>query len=312
MNTKILVSTLIVIAVTVTGYLYYESSKKTTEFVGDVNITHSLGETQLSINPSTVVTFDYGILDTLDALGIEVAGLPKSSLPASLSKYQDAKYMDLGSLFEPDFESIYALKPDVIFISGRQSDLYVDFSEIAPTIFVGLDTTDFLNAFKGNLSMLEKIFPAVSAISEEIISIEARVEALYAKASNHDSHALVLMVNNASISTFGLNSRFGYIFDTFGVTPTDTTIVPSNHGQTVSFEYISEQNPQILFVIDRGTIVEGNSSAETLLDNALVNQTDAKKHNNVYYLNAEAWYLTVGGLNAMNTMIADIEQAYLG
>ena len=39
-----------------------------------------------------------------------------------LSKYEDAKYANVGSLKEPDFEAIHALKPDVIFISGRQAD----------------------------------------------------------------------------------------------------------------------------------------------------------------------------------------------
>ncbi len=73
------------------------------------------------------------MLDTFDELGIEVAGLPQTNVPSYLSKYEDEKYANLGSLKEPDFEAIHALKPDVIFISARQAELYKEFSEIAPT-----------------------------------------------------------------------------------------------------------------------------------------------------------------------------------
>ena len=68
-----------------------------------------------------------------------MAGLPRANVPGYLSKYDDDKYVNLGSLKEPDFEAIHAMKPDVIFISTRQADLYDQFAEIAPTIYIGLD-----------------------------------------------------------------------------------------------------------------------------------------------------------------------------
>ena len=58
-------------------------------------------------NPEKVVVFDFGMLDTLDELGVEVAGLPQANVPAYLSKYEDAKYANVGSLKEPDFEAIH-------------------------------------------------------------------------------------------------------------------------------------------------------------------------------------------------------------
>ncbi len=67
------------------------------------------GEAVVKKNPEKVVVFDFGILDTLDELGIEVAGLPQANIPSYLSKYEDEKYANLGSLKEPDFEAIHAL-----------------------------------------------------------------------------------------------------------------------------------------------------------------------------------------------------------
>ena len=120
-----------------------------------MTIKHELGEdSTVTKNPEKVVVFDFGILDTFDELGIEVAGLPQANIPSYLSKYEDEKYTNLGSLKEPDFEAIHALKPDVIFISTRQAELYEELSEIAPTVYVGLDTAHYMDSFKQNMELV--------------------------------------------------------------------------------------------------------------------------------------------------------------
>ncbi|MGV7801923.1 siderophore ABC transporter substrate-binding protein, partial [Mycobacterium kansasii] len=75
-------------------------------------------------NPSRVVVFDFGILDSVDKLGIEVLGVPQANIPSYLSKFEDKKYENVGSLKEPDFEKINSINPDLIIISGRQQDAY--------------------------------------------------------------------------------------------------------------------------------------------------------------------------------------------
>ncbi len=44
-----------------------------------------------------------------------------------LKNIKDSKYENLGGLKEPDFEAINALNPELIIISGRQSDMYDKF-----------------------------------------------------------------------------------------------------------------------------------------------------------------------------------------
>ena len=105
-------------------------------------------------NQKTVVVFDYGFLDTLDALGVDVSCSVSSSLPKYLSKYADeATYKNAGALKEPDFEAISLMEPDVIFISDRQADAYEELSKIAPTVYVGVDNTDYVNSFKANTEL---------------------------------------------------------------------------------------------------------------------------------------------------------------
>lgn len=51
-------------------------------------------------------------------------------------------YVDVGTLFEPNFEKLNEIKPDVIFISARQSKVYEELNKIAPTIQLNTETRD--------------------------------------------------------------------------------------------------------------------------------------------------------------------------
>src|SRR5690625_1658683 len=137
-----------------------------------VNITHELGETEVQKNPEKVVVFDFGALDTLDKLGIEVVGVPKGNIPSYLEKYSSTDYENVGSLKEPDFEKIAAIDPDLIIISGRQSTLYDQLSVLGPTLYVDIDTTKYMDSFKENLTNIGKIFEKEAEIEKEIAIIE--------------------------------------------------------------------------------------------------------------------------------------------
>ena len=94
-------------------------------------IEHDLGKTEVEINPENVVVFDYGILDSLDYMGVEITGVPQSSsMPEHLSKFDGSEYANAGSLKEVDLEAVYEMQPDLIIISGRQSDYYEELSKI--------------------------------------------------------------------------------------------------------------------------------------------------------------------------------------
>ena len=67
---------------------------------------HAQGTTDVPVNPETVYTFDLGVLDSLDALGVEVDGVPEAVYPESLAQYGERSYTKIGSMKEPDFEAI--------------------------------------------------------------------------------------------------------------------------------------------------------------------------------------------------------------
>lgn len=276
-----------------------------------ITVKHELGETVVTTNPQRVVVFDFGALDTLDYLGVEPVGLPKAgTIPSYLGKFADAKYANVGSLTEPNLEQVYALRPDLIIISGRQQDYYDEFSKIAPTIYVALDTTRYMESFKANAQLLGQIFSKESAVEDALDAVTDAVSALNSKVTASRKTALIVLVNDKAVSAYGPASRFGLIHDEFGFVPAQRNIVSSTHGQTISFEFILAANPDYLFVVDRTAVVAGTSTAKQVIENQLVRFTKAYQEGNIVYLDPEYWYLSGGGLISVPAMVDEVAAAF--
>ncbi|MEO2207671.1 siderophore ABC transporter substrate-binding protein [Paenibacillus pabuli] len=276
----------------------------------EIVIKHKLGETTVKKNPQNVVVFDYGVLDTLDQLGVEVAGVPQEGVPPYLEKYKDAKYTNVGGLKEADFEKVNAMSPDLIIISGRLSDSYEELSKIAPTIYMAVDTEDYMNSLTENVKTLGEIFGKEAEAEQALTSIEASAQALKDKVTAAGKNALVVLTNEGKLSAYGAGSRFGVIHDVFGFTPADANIEVSTHGQSVSFEYVMETNPDYLFVVDRSAVVAGSGEAapaKQVIENDLVKNTTAYKEGHIVYLDPNYWYLSGGGLESIQEMIKEVD-----
>ncbi|SDM16907.1 siderophore ABC transporter substrate-binding protein [Sediminibacillus halophilus] len=271
-----------------------------------VTVEHELGKTEVPVNPEKVVVFDFGTLDTLKKLGVDVTAVPKENLPSYLSDYDSEEYENAGTLFEPDFEKLSEIDPDLIIISGRTAEAYDDLNELAPTIHLGVDTTRYMDSFKENATVLGKIFGKESQVEEELAAIDEQISELNEKASASEKDSLIILTNDGSINAYGPGSRFGVIHDVFGFQAVDENIEASTHGQNISFEYLVENDPDYLFVVDRNQVVGGESSAEKTLDNKLVQDTKAYKDENIVYLNPDYWYLSGGGLISVSEMVNEV------
>lgn len=278
----------------------------------EMTIKHQLGEATLKKNPAKVVVFDYGTLETLDKLGVEIAAVPQGNLPSHLEKYNDSKYTNAGTLFEPDFEKLNALKPDVIFISGRSSEAYEELNKIAPTIFLGVDTQRYMESFTENVKTIGELFGKEAEAEKELAAINDSVTAVNELASAGGKKGLIILTTGGKVSAFGPGSRFGIIHDVLGVTPVDESIKVDTHGNSISFEFVAEKNPDYLFVVDRDAVVteEGKQAtpAKEIVENDLVKKTNAYKDGKIVYLDPSYWYLSGGGLISVPEMIKEVQE----
>jgi iron complex transport system substrate-binding protein len=274
-----------------------------------ITVKHAQGGTVLPAKPKTVLTLDFAALETLDALGVEVAGVPSALIPAHLAKYEDAKFAKIGTLFDPDYEAINAVKPDLIIVSARSAPKYKDLTRIAPTIDLSTDDGAFLASAFRNARTLGKIFGKTSEIDARIAALEARIQSVKIKARDAGT-GLIILATGGRLSAYGPRSRFGTLHSDFGIVPAVESLDSAVHGQGVSFELILKANPDWLFVIDRDTAVgRPGQPAAKLLDNALVARTNAWKQGRVVYLDPVRWYLVGGGIVSLQVNADQIAQA---
>jgi iron complex transport system substrate-binding protein len=283
--------------------------EKTEEKAKEVTITHKYGEVTIEKNPDKVVVFDFGVLDALDTLGVEIAALPQAIVPKTLEKYAGSEYTNVGSLKEPDFEALHELQPDVIFISSRQAELYDQFAEIAPTVFVEVDYANYMSSLEKNFKLLAEVFEKEEALDEKMNELKASIEALNKEATASDSKALILLANEGKVSAFGPASRYGFVHDVFGFKAVDENLEISQHDQSITFEYILEKNPDVLFVIDRSAAVGGEVAAKDTLENDLVKKTNAYKNGKIVYLDAVNWYIAGNGITSTQSMVEEVKAA---
>ena len=276
-----------------------------------VPVKHARGETAVPANPSKTVVMDLAVLDTLNALGVEVAGLPSvAKLPPQLAQYADKRYLKVGTMFEPNYEVIHAAAPQVIFVAGRSAPKYDELARLAPTVDLTVDAKDLVGSVTRNTPTLAASYGKEDVARGKLDALNASISALRERAGGAGT-ALIVLTTGGKMSAYGPGSRFGVIHDAFGIKPATTGLSVSNHGQAISFEFIAQTDPDWLFVIDRDAAIGREGvSAQRMLDNELVRQTKAWKHKRVVYLNGYNWYLMgSAGLTAMQQSVDEIAGA---
>ncbi|UUV98510.1 siderophore ABC transporter substrate-binding protein [Vagococcus luciliae] len=276
-----------------------------------VKVTDSNGKAlELASHPKKVVVFDMGALDTIREFGKSdvVVGAPLKTLPSYLSSYKNVE--SAGGIKEPDMEKINAMQPDLIIISGRQQDMQKELEKIAPTLYLAVDSKKAWESTMTNIETLGTVFDKEDVAKEKVDALNKQREALEKTAKESGKKGLMSLVNEGSLSVFGPESRFGIVYEGFGVLPADETIKPSPHGQEVSYEYVLEKNPDILFVVDRTKAIGGDTSKNNVAENALVKETTAGKEGKVISLTPDVWYLAAGGIESTRIMMEDVETAY--
>lgn len=274
-----------------------------------VMIQHAMGETEVKKDPKTVATLDVSALDTLYAIGVDVQGVPNDIFVPYLHKFDGPEYRKVGSVFEPDYEALSAMAPDLIIVGGRSGPKYPEVSKIGPTIDLTPDLKDRLGSTIKYAEELGEIFGKQKEVSDRVTKLRQSIESVKEKAHAAGT-ALLIMTTGGKMSAMGPGTWFGMLYDTFGIKPSVKDLDTSFHGQIVSPEFVLETDPDWLFVIDRDAAIgQAGASARQVVDNELIRQTKAWKLGHVVYLDPVNWYIVSDGLIAMQAMADELSKA---
>lgn len=282
----------------------------------DENASKQTVEEVIPTNPKNVAIFDFGVLDIIDHIGLETLGIEKlaivkSNVPAYLSSYNNDNVTNAGTLFEPNYDNLDLFSPDLVIISSRSAWAYDTIkSELGgvAVLSVTMDNANYFESFERNMKNLQLIFGDLEIFDDMVETVESGIEAVHALASTSGLSTLILMTNGDDISGYGIGSRFGIIHNELGFVAADSNFGngdANTHGDTVSFEYVQTLNPKVIFVVDRAAAIGGEPSIG-VLDNALVDATDAAKQDRIIALDSVAWYIVSGGYQSTLTMIEDV------
>jgi iron complex transport system substrate-binding protein len=276
----------------------------------EITVHHSQGETRVQVNPKVVATLDIASLDTLSAIGVDVAGVPSMPYPPYLAKFAGNQYRKVGSLFEPDYEALNDLAPNLIIVGGRSSPKYTQVAKLAPTIDLTPDLQHRVDSAIAHAEILGQIFGKQAEVAERVSRLRQSVATLRAHTAKIGT-GLLIMTSGGRISAIGPQSWFGTLYNDFGVQPAVHNLDGSSpHGQVVSSEFVLQADPDWLFVIDRDVAIgQKGKPAKQLLDNELVRQTKAWKAGHVVYLDPVTWYIVGNGLTALQMMVDEVSKA---
>lgn len=294
-------------------------SQKLPETITITSLNANREEIALEVpyDPERIAVMDMASLDILDKLGMgdRVVGSSDTSLDYLQQYVTDETVANLGTIKEADLEAVMESEPDVIFIGGRLASSYDALSEIAPVIFLSTDTEiGVVESVRKNASVIASLFGLEENVDGLMAQFGERIDAL--SAFSEGKNAIIGMVTSGSFNVLGNDGRCSLIgreigFENIG---TDAAIDTASHGNEASFEFIVEKNPDYLFVMDRDAAIgtDGAQLAQEIMENELVMGTDAFKNGNIVYLEHPAvWYTAEGGIQALDLMLQDLENALI-
>lgn len=291
--------------------------KPETITVKSLNANKEEVDLEVPYDPERIAILDMACLDILDSLGVgdRVVGSAGTSLDYLQDYVTDENIENLGTIKEADMEAVMACEPDVIFIGGRLSSSYDTLSEIAPVVYLSTDTEiGVVESVRKNASTIAAMFGLEDQVDELMADFDERIETLEAFAEGKT--AIVGMCTSGSFNVLGNDGRCSMIgreigFENVGV---DANVDTSTHGNEASFEYVVEKNPDYIFVMDRDAAIgtDGAQLAQDIMENELVQGTDAYKNGQLVYLEHPAvWYTAEGGVQALDLMLQDLENTLL-
>ena len=281
-----------------------------------ITIEHELGTTIINNRPQRVAVLDMNEADFLDQLDVPIAGMVKDYVPHFLSQYKDdASVEDLGAIVQPNMERIHALHPDLILMTPLHAAHYQELSETAPTLHFDVNFNNshqkHIASVKNHLLTLGRIFDKEALAEEKVKQLDARVKEVQTFTKNSPEKALVILHNNGAFSNFGVQSRYGFIFNDLGVKPASTTVETSLHGQPISSEFIQQADPDIIYIVDRTAVMERRSViSPDDISNPLLRQTKAWKNGHVVFVDADAWYIAAASPTSLNIIMDDVLKGY--
>ena len=299
-------------------------AKPETVTVQSLNANKETVDIEVPFDPQRIAILDMPALDIIDVLGVgdRIVGSAKVTIEY-LTDYNpddsNGEIMNLGTVKTADLEKVAACEPDIIFIGGRLASVYNDLEAIAPVVYLAVDyEKGVVESTKNNAQTIAKIFGKEKEVDELFADFQPRIDALNEVLNGKDT--VLGMYNSNALGLMGTASQLNIIANELGANNLSDTVgetEKATHGEEASWETIITLNPEYMFILDRSTATgsadEGVLGAREVIENDLIKELDVYKNGKIVYFieHANVWYTSTGGVQALDTMLSDLEGALI-
>ena len=301
-----------------------EAAKPETITIQALNANKEMADIEVPYDPQRIAILDMPALDIIDALGLgdRIVGSAKVTIEY-LTQYNpddsNGAILNLGSVKTADLEQVAICEPDIIFIGGRLSSMYAELEAIAPVVYLAVDyEKGVVESTRHNAQTIASIFGKEAQVDAMFDGFQPRIDALNAVLNGRN--ILLAMYNNNAMSIMDTQSQLNILAAELGGNNLGETVgevEKATHGEDASWETIVNLDPEYIFVLDRSTATgaadEGILGAREVIENDLIKELDCYKEGKIVYFirHANVWYTSTGGVQALDTMLADLEGALL-
>ncbi|RBO78515.1 iron complex transport system substrate-binding protein [Marinomonas aquiplantarum] len=265
------------------------------------------GVVDVAGTPQRIIAFPAGVVDTLDALGVKLVGMPAG---IHLNYIDQNQASEVGTLFTADLEAIHRLQPDFVVVGTRSAKQFESVSEIAPTVDLSLARGNTYQAAIQRMNDLARLFDKVEqakSIEHELTQLRDQVAASVSKTGS----VMVVMVIGRSLNMLTAKTRIDWFQSELGMTLVGDDSKQLGELAPISFEYILAQNPDWLIVMDRDAAVgKPSSNVQQQMNNPLVNATAAARKGQIVYLDGVGTLNAVGGVQGLKNTLQQLEQVF--
>lgn len=269
--------------------------------------------------PQRLAVFDLAVVDNLNTLGIDVAGVPKRLLPKHLAAYSADRYTSIGSLFEPDYDRLGQLAPDLIVVGMRSQSAAGQLGELAPVLDLSQRSDHFVEPLRRQLRILGQIFDREAVAEQKIAAMDQALSAIREQLAGQTG--LVLFAYNGELIPHAPGERFGMFHEltgmnsvaerataASGVLPKIGTPEATKLHRLRLTEALAAK-PDWLIVLDRSAVKGAVSRIEEQLqEHPAITASSAWQKGQVYYLDAPAWYLATGGYQSVMKTLEGLQR----
>lgn len=265
-------------------------------------ITHAMGMTEVSTNPQRVVVLDTGELDNALALGITPVGAPLTDV-REYQAYLSSDFegiTDIGTISEPDLETILELQPDLILGSQqRYEEMYDLLSKIAPTVFTESLRVPWQETFAVHAEALGKTDEAQQILAD----YEERIVEFQQMMGDQlgDRTVSVVRFRPDQVRIYLKSSFSGYILQDAGLTRPSTQDI-DEFATEISLEQIADLDADVIFFTSQSP--EENDLA-IFRDSPLWQTLVAVQQEQVYEVDDNYWMSGLG-VQAANRILDDL------